>query len=327
MDIKPIPFSNGFSASTDGRIFDSAMNERVQYENGDKYKTASICLTDGRWVTFGVHRLVALAHIPIDSPDDFTVNHRDMIKRNNDVSNLEWLSVYQNNLHAALFRINPKKPIAYTVDSSGQYEFVFRLDDLCLKLNTSYLKIWDAVKNNSKLDGHDIIPFTNKTSIPEALKVDRRNVPIMQRPIKVLDIENDVVFHFRSLHEAARIYSTTASHICMSISAHNQLRLFQRRYIIVQEDEEFPVYEKEDIESLLGSTGFPVIAFDMVSEKYEIYDSASSFIRTNNLSKKAVATRLKNKKIEKVGNYYFSYFNKENRTRLFEIIGRPGPCF
>lgn len=325
MEIKTIPFSNGFFASTDGKIFDSEINERTQYENGDSYKTASICLTNGKWVTFGVHRLVALAHIPIDNPQELTVNHRDLDKQNNNASNLEWLSAEQNNLHAALFRSNPKKPVAYTVSDTGVCEFVFKITDLSLKLQSNNLDIWDAVKNNSKLKGYQIFPFTNKTPIPDVLKVNRKNVPVVQRPVKVLDVESEAVFYFKTLHEAARVFNTSASHISVTISTASALKLFQRKYIIVEEDDQFPEYDKEDIDSLLGSTGFSVIAFKTTSQTYEIYESASSFIRINNLSKKAVTTRLKNGKIEEVNGYYFTYFNEKNRSRLFQIMGRPGP--
>lgn len=51
---------------------------------------------DGKGKTMKVHRLVAQAFIP--NPNNLeTVNHRDEVKTNNSASNLEWMSVADNN--------------------------------------------------------------------------------------------------------------------------------------------------------------------------------------------------------------------------------------
>jgi len=49
--------------------------------------------------TFSLHRLVALAFIPNPSGER-TINHIDGNKLNNDLSNLEWMSVKENLQHA-----------------------------------------------------------------------------------------------------------------------------------------------------------------------------------------------------------------------------------
>lgn len=51
------------------------------------------------WKTFSVHRLVALNFIDNKSKDD-VVNHKDFNRSNNLVSNLEWVSHYENVQHA-----------------------------------------------------------------------------------------------------------------------------------------------------------------------------------------------------------------------------------
>ena len=50
-------------------------------------------------VTVRIHRLVAMYFIP--NPNNLTeVNHKDLNKQNNHVDNLEWVSRYQNHIHA-----------------------------------------------------------------------------------------------------------------------------------------------------------------------------------------------------------------------------------
>lgn len=61
---------------------------------------------------YGVHRLVALAYIPL-VPGKLHVNHIDHSRTNNHVSNLEWVTRSENTLHAAkigrMSRFIPKK--------------------------------------------------------------------------------------------------------------------------------------------------------------------------------------------------------------------------
>jgi hypothetical protein len=54
-----------------------------------------------------VYRLVMLAFQPIENPDDFEVNHRDGIRKNNFLHNLEWCTELENKAHAAANNLMP----------------------------------------------------------------------------------------------------------------------------------------------------------------------------------------------------------------------------
>ena len=72
------------------------LKEKVLVQNLDKqgYAYVSLCL-NGKMKTIKTHRLVALAFIP--NPENKPqVNHKDEVKTNNVVDNLEWCSAQEN---------------------------------------------------------------------------------------------------------------------------------------------------------------------------------------------------------------------------------------
>lgn len=75
-------------------------NERL---NGKGYYRCNLKNKGSRY-DFTVHRLVAMAFIP--NPQNYReVNHKDGIKTNNCVENLEWCSSSQNTIHAVKNRL------------------------------------------------------------------------------------------------------------------------------------------------------------------------------------------------------------------------------
>jgi len=324
MEIKLIPFTDRFFASEDGRIFDENFKERNQYWNKDGYRTSSVRLKDRRWVTFGVQRLVMLAFCPVDNSDELTVNHRDLIKANNNRPNLEWLTVEQNNKHAALFRKVIGKPLVYVVDPNGIYKFYYDLEELTKSVGCDALQIWDAIKTETDISGFCIVPFTNTTKIPKQLHaVKYWNGK--ERPVKVLDIETGDSFSFETLAKTAKHFGVKTCFITLAICKNNKLKLFQRRFVICDIFDDFPEITKEDVEISRRTTGFEVLSYEERNRKFVIYPSAAEFIRSNNLSKKAVTTRLRDRKISKVNDFYFVYYTPEQKNRLFEVVGCPEP--
>ena len=103
---------------------------------------------DGRGKNYRVHRLVAQAFIP--NPDNKpTVNHKDLNKDNNDVSNLEWATQKEQNVHASCNGANN----IYDSESCNLSKLTKKdvlnirksklsIEELSRKLNVSFTTIW-----------------------------------------------------------------------------------------------------------------------------------------------------------------------------------------
>lgn len=95
----------GYIVHSDGRVYSPFGKLLKQQVNHSGYLRVCIGTTNRDQKKYSVHRLVAAAFIP--NPENYcSVNHKDGNKSNNNVNNLEWCSVSQNNLHR--FRVLKK---------------------------------------------------------------------------------------------------------------------------------------------------------------------------------------------------------------------------
>ena len=95
---------NGYSkyeASNYGRLRNKEKNFILKqtYDGSKGYMVVNVCDDDGERKVKGVHVLVASAFIP-NPENKRLVNHKDGIKVNNHVDNLEWATDSENMLHA-----------------------------------------------------------------------------------------------------------------------------------------------------------------------------------------------------------------------------------
>ena len=91
-----------------GKVFSYASNnlkrrdtckEIKQYKKTGGYLNVALVTNEQKVKYVRVHRLVALAFIPNPDNKEY-VNHIDENRQNNNVSNLEWVTPKENNLHS-----------------------------------------------------------------------------------------------------------------------------------------------------------------------------------------------------------------------------------
>jgi hypothetical protein len=91
-----------------GNIFSKRFNRYLKsYSNGKGYQIVRLINNDGQKL-FKVHRLLALQFIPNIENKKF-VNHKNGIKNDNRVENLEWVTHSENIKHAYLNNLIKKR--------------------------------------------------------------------------------------------------------------------------------------------------------------------------------------------------------------------------
>lgn len=98
----PIPGADDrFLISRCGKVFNTKRNRhsKVRIYGGGGYLKTNVCLSGGKAQNINLHRLIAMAFIPRINGKN-SVNHKNGIKTDNRVENLEWCTPKENTKHA-----------------------------------------------------------------------------------------------------------------------------------------------------------------------------------------------------------------------------------
>ena len=93
--VKEIEYFDGYYITSNGQVWGKRKNDFLKPCITNGYKRVCLC-KNGKVFKEFVHRLVGKAFIP--NPNDYPqINHKDEVKTNNNVDNLEWCTQLQNN--------------------------------------------------------------------------------------------------------------------------------------------------------------------------------------------------------------------------------------
>lgn len=123
---KEIKFLDGkYEVSNRGRIRNTATKRILRLSTSKRGYLVFSCVIQGKHKLVNVHKCVAIEFIP--NPNNLPqINHIDGDKTNPDVTNLEWVSAKENNLHArrtGLHKSDGDKPVLQIKDGMIIAEF------------------------------------------------------------------------------------------------------------------------------------------------------------------------------------------------------------
>lgn len=94
--MKKIPDLDEYSATPDGRIYSNKRGRFLTKQiDGKGYETVMLTI-GGKCIRRRVHRLVAITYLGKPTKNGMTVNHKNEIKTDNRLENLEWIELADN---------------------------------------------------------------------------------------------------------------------------------------------------------------------------------------------------------------------------------------
>ena len=147
-----------YEISNDGRVRNKSSGKILKTQF-NPYERLTL-ISNGKSVLRYVHRLVAEAFIP-NICNKSHVNHIDENKRNNHMSNLEWVTVKENNQHGTRIErvIKSQGHSIIILDKSSQNEYTFdsiHQAGLFFNKSSNYFTNW-VNRNKIESDNYKII--------------------------------------------------------------------------------------------------------------------------------------------------------------------------
>lgn len=124
--------------------------EKILKPKTDKWKNKRVDLwKNGEHKTWLVHRLIGITFLGMPK-EKMTINHKDGNRLNNNLDNLEWLSLAENIRHGFKTDLYPQKHILLTNKITGKKEIMLSMSQASNYIGKKVKYISNAIRKNKQ---------------------------------------------------------------------------------------------------------------------------------------------------------------------------------
>jgi hypothetical protein len=134
MEYKKIEGYPNYMISNTGMVLNISKNKHLKNVLNERYLIV-LLYNKGVRKKYYVHRLVANAFCKKEKGKDY-VNHKDLDRCNNNISNLEWVTSSENTIH--FISSDKYKPKVLSEEAKIRLQLINYKKVLCLKTNTIF---------------------------------------------------------------------------------------------------------------------------------------------------------------------------------------------
>lgn len=122
-----IPGFSRHGISKDGVFYNRATEKVLKSRLSGGYVNTSVYTDSGHLTVIGTHRALGLTFLDYPATvDDITVNHKDGVKNNNILTNLEWATYSENNIHAMDIGLRKSRKVGSVKDFINNTTITFK---------------------------------------------------------------------------------------------------------------------------------------------------------------------------------------------------------
>lgn len=321
---KAIPGFSRYVISENGLLYDTLENRLVDYffSEGVGYAKVSLKNDRGETVLSSRHRLLALTYIPQPVTDDpLIVNHRNGIKGDDRLSNLEWTTYQGNAWHAGASQLTTRciPVLVYDFESGVETSYP-SIVECANKLGLTK----GAVQWRVDTDGQRLFPemkLYKRLHSDTPWLEDRTGVVTFGRcrEVVVRDLTNGNYTTYNSSREVARALNCTEGAVSQWLNkcpGYPVLPgLVQIKY--ASDENDFPEVDDPWGELSKHTKDKAVFCFEETTGKMFIYPSCASCARDRQVSPTNMNYKLKSLggKVFKDG-YRYGYYPDNTRSVL-----------